>query len=43
VLGYGIANIWFYALGAIYGLAASGGERAAAGALAQAGGGLACC
>jgi NCS1 family nucleobase:cation symporter-1 len=34
LLGYGIANIWFYALGAIYGLAAGG-------ALAQAGGGLA--
>ena len=24
LLGYGIANVWFYALGAVYGLAAGG-------------------
>ena len=41
LLGYGIANIWFYALGAIYGLAAGGGDALLTGALAQAGGGLA--
>ncbi len=31
LLGYGIANIWFYALGAFYGLAAGGGGCAADG------------
>ncbi|SHK56613.1 putative hydroxymethylpyrimidine transporter CytX [Paraburkholderia terricola] len=41
LLGYGIANIWFYALGAIYGLAAGGGDTLLTSALAQAGGGLA--
>ncbi|CAG4889898.1 putative hydroxymethylpyrimidine transporter CytX [Paraburkholderia saeva] len=41
LLGYGIANIWFYALGAIYGLAAGGGDTLLTTALAQAGGGLA--
>ncbi|EIF32646.1 putative hydroxymethylpyrimidine transporter CytX [Burkholderia sp. Ch1-1] len=41
LLGYGIANIWFYALGAIYGLAAGGGDALLTSALAQAGGGLA--
>jgi len=41
LLGYGIANIWFYALGAIYSLAAGGGDALLTGALAQAGGGLA--
>jgi len=41
LLGYGIANIWFYALGAIYGLAAGGGDALLTTALAQAGGGLA--
>jgi NCS1 family nucleobase:cation symporter-1 len=41
LLGYGIANIWFYALGAIYGLAAGGGDALLTGALAQAGGGFA--
>jgi NCS1 family nucleobase:cation symporter-1 len=41
LLGYGIANIWFYAIGAIYGLAAGGGDALLTGALAQAGGGLA--
>jgi NCS1 family nucleobase:cation symporter-1 len=41
LLGYGIANLWFYALGAIYGLAAGGGDALLTGALAKAGGGLA--
>jgi NCS1 family nucleobase:cation symporter-1 len=41
LLGYGIANIWFYALGAIYGLTAGGGDALLTTALAQAGGGLA--
>src|SRR5258708_14074594 len=41
LLGFGIANIWFYALGAIYGLAAGGGDTLLTTALAQAGGGLA--
>ncbi|CAD6562859.1 putative hydroxymethylpyrimidine transporter CytX [Paraburkholderia sabiae] len=41
ILGYGIANIWFYALGAVYGLAAGGGDALLTTALAQAGGGLA--
>ncbi|SAL00473.1 cytosine/purines uracil thiamine allantoin permease [Caballeronia pedi] len=41
LLGYGIANVWFYALGAIYGLAAGGGDTLLTTALAQAGGGLA--
>jgi NCS1 family nucleobase:cation symporter-1 len=41
LLGYGIANIWFYAIGAIYGLAAGGGDALLTSALAQAGGGLA--
>jgi NCS1 family nucleobase:cation symporter-1 len=41
LLGYGIANVWFYALGAVYGLAAGGGDALLTTALAQAGGGLA--
>ncbi|WP_133647742.1 putative hydroxymethylpyrimidine transporter CytX [Paraburkholderia flava] len=41
LLGYGIANLWFYALGAVYGLAAGGGDALLTTALAQAGGGLA--
>lgn len=41
ILGYGIANIWFYMLGAVYGLAAGGGDALLTTALAQAGGGLA--
>ena len=41
LLGYGIANLWFYALGAIYGLAAGGGDALLTTAFAQAGGGLA--
>src|SRR5258708_35467968 len=41
LLGYGIANIWFYALGAVYGLTAGGGDALLTTALAQAGGGLA--
>jgi NCS1 family nucleobase:cation symporter-1 len=41
LFGYGIANIWFYGLGAIYGLAAGGGDALLTTALAQAGGGLA--
>ncbi|WP_028226025.1 putative hydroxymethylpyrimidine transporter CytX [Paraburkholderia ferrariae] len=41
LVGYGIANLWFYALGAIYGLAAGGGDALLTTALAQAGGGLA--
>lgn len=41
ILGYGIANIWFYALGAVYGLAAGGGDALLTTALAQAGGGFA--
>ncbi|MDR5749858.1 MULTISPECIES: putative hydroxymethylpyrimidine transporter CytX [unclassified Caballeronia] len=41
LFGYGIANIWFYALGAIYGLAAGGGDALLTVAFAQAGGGLA--
>ncbi|MBN3755328.1 putative hydroxymethylpyrimidine transporter CytX [Paraburkholderia sp. Tr-20389] len=41
ILGYGIANIWFYSLGAVYGLAAGGGDALLTTALAQAGGGLA--
>ncbi|MBW0446819.1 putative hydroxymethylpyrimidine transporter CytX [bacterium M00.F.Ca.ET.228.01.1.1] len=41
LLGYGIANLWFYALGAVYGLAAGGGDALLTSALAQAGGGLA--
>jgi nucleobase:cation symporter-1, NCS1 family len=41
ILGYGIANLWFYALGAVYGLAAGGGDALLTTALAQAGGGLA--
>ncbi|QGZ62060.1 putative hydroxymethylpyrimidine transporter CytX [Paraburkholderia acidisoli] len=41
LLGYGIANLWFYALGAIYGLAAGGGDALLTTALAQAGGGFA--
>ncbi len=39
-LGYFVANIWFYGLGAAYGLA-SGGEVSLVAALATAGGGLA--
>ncbi|MEP9376803.1 putative hydroxymethylpyrimidine transporter CytX [Aquabacter sp. CN5-332] len=39
-LGYLVANIWFYGLGAAYGLA-SGGEVSLVAALASAGGGLA--
>ncbi|WP_244827331.1 putative hydroxymethylpyrimidine transporter CytX [Caballeronia sp. TF1N1] len=41
LLGYGIANLWFYALGAVYGLAAGGGDALLTIALAQAGGGIA--
>jgi nucleobase:cation symporter-1, NCS1 family len=41
LLGYGIANIWFYALGAFYGLAAGGGDALLTLALAQAAGGIA--
>ncbi|KDR31741.1 putative hydroxymethylpyrimidine transporter CytX [Caballeronia zhejiangensis] len=41
LLGYGIANLWFYALGAIYGLTAGGGDALLTTAFAQAGGGLA--
>src|ERR1700749_436753 len=41
LLGYGIANIWFYALGTIYGLAAGGGDALLTTALAKAGGGFA--
>ncbi|KNH09976.1 putative hydroxymethylpyrimidine transporter CytX [Candidatus Burkholderia brachyanthoides] len=41
LLGYGIANLWFYALGAVYGLAAGGGDALLTVALAQAGGGIA--
>ncbi|SAL09937.1 putative hydroxymethylpyrimidine transporter CytX [Caballeronia humi] len=41
LLGYGIANLWFYALGAIYGLAAGGGDALLTVAFAQAGGGVA--
>jgi NCS1 family nucleobase:cation symporter-1 len=41
LLGYGIANLWFYALGAVYGLAAGGGDTLLTVALAQAGGGIA--
>lgn len=40
-LGYGIANVWFYVLGAAYGLAAGGGEAVLTTSLAAAGGGLA--
>lgn len=39
-LGFFVANVWFYALGAAYGLA-SGGEVSLVTALAMAGGGLA--
>src|SRR5258708_38830077 len=41
LLGFGIANIWFYALGAVYGLTAGGGDALLTTALAQAGGGRA--
>jgi NCS1 family nucleobase:cation symporter-1 len=41
VLGYGIANLWFYLLGATYALVAGGGEALLTTALASAGGGLA--
>ncbi|SAL72337.1 transport-related, membrane protein [Caballeronia choica] len=41
LLGYGIANLWFYALGAIYGLQAGGGDALLTVAFAQAGGGMA--
>ncbi|WP_087127931.1 putative hydroxymethylpyrimidine transporter CytX [Caballeronia concitans] len=41
LLGYGIANLWFYALGAVYGLAAGGGDALLTVAFAQAGGGIA--
>ncbi|WP_153101122.1 putative hydroxymethylpyrimidine transporter CytX [Paraburkholderia hayleyella] len=41
LLGYGLANIWFYALGAVYGLSAGDGNVLLITALAQAGGGLA--
>lgn len=41
LFGYGIANIWFYTLGAIYGLTAGGGDALLTTALAQAGGGFA--
>ena len=39
--GFGVANLWFYALGAVYGLAAGGGDALLTTALAKAGGGLA--
>ncbi|TCK44445.1 NCS1 family nucleobase:cation symporter-1 [Paraburkholderia sp. BL8N3] len=39
--GYGIANLWFYALGAVYGLVAGGGDALLTIAFAQAGGGIA--
>jgi nucleobase:cation symporter-1, NCS1 family len=41
LFGYGIANLWFYALGAVYGLAAGGGDALLTVAFAQAGGGIA--
>ncbi|MEA3124881.1 MAG: nucleobase:cation symporter, family [Caballeronia sp.] len=41
LFGSGIANIWFYALGAFYGLAAGGGDALLTVALAQAAGGIA--
>jgi NCS1 family nucleobase:cation symporter-1 len=41
LFGFGIANIWFYALGAFYGLAAGGGDALLTVALAQAAGGAA--
>ncbi len=41
LFGYGIANLWFYALGAIYGLAAGGDDALLIVAFAQAGGGIA--
>ena len=40
-LGYLIANLWFYALGACYALAAGGGETMLLSALATTGGGIA--
>jgi NCS1 family nucleobase:cation symporter-1 len=39
LLGFGIANLWFYALGAVYGLAAGGGDALLTLALARAAGG----
>ncbi len=39
-LGFFVANVWFYGLGAAYGLA-SGGEVSLVATLAMAGGGLA--
>lgn len=41
IIGYLIANVWFYALGAAYGLVAGGGDALLTSALAKAGGGLA--
>jgi NCS1 family nucleobase:cation symporter-1 len=41
LFGFGIANIWFYALGAFYGLAAGGGDTLLTIAFAQAAGGVA--
>ncbi|HTH58765.1 MAG TPA: putative hydroxymethylpyrimidine transporter CytX [Paraburkholderia sp.] len=41
LVGFGIANLWFYALGAVYGLMAGGGDALLTTALAKAGGGLA--
>ncbi|WJF90934.1 putative hydroxymethylpyrimidine transporter CytX [Paraburkholderia bonniea] len=41
LLGYGLANVWFYTLGAVYGLTAGGADVLLITALAQAGGGLA--
>src|SRR5260370_3434031 len=41
LFGYGIANSWFYALGAFYGLAAGGGDALLTVPLAPAAGGAA--
>ncbi len=41
LFGFGIANLWFYVLGAFYGLAAGGGDALLTVALAQAAGGVA--
>lgn len=41
LFGFGIANLWFYGLGAFYGLAAGGGDALLTIALAQAAGGTA--
>jgi NCS1 family nucleobase:cation symporter-1 len=41
LVGYGLANLWFYALGAAYALSAGGGDALLTTALAKAGGGFA--